>query len=196
MTNYTDIFNKTYAFVLQAEGGYANDPDDKGGMTYKGITQSTYNTYLISKHLQTKAIATEYKVGSVPKGIKFVNYKCYKNKVLIKNVDVVIHITDEEIKEIYFNRYWLASGCNKMSDLFAVVSFDTAVNMGAGVVKATGMTRVQEFMKAAQYKDVDKFLDAREAKYREFAQYGEQSRFLNGWLQRTKRLRTFVKTIK
>jgi len=32
--------------VLQAEGGYSNDPVDRGGATNFGVTQHTYSTYL------------------------------------------------------------------------------------------------------------------------------------------------------
>jgi|GEM_PF-939975 len=46
--NSTD-FDKALEFVLDAEGGYSNNPNDPGGATNKGITQDTYNTYLNSK---------------------------------------------------------------------------------------------------------------------------------------------------
>ncbi len=74
-----------------------------------------------------------------------------------------------------------------MSKIFAVICFDTAVNMGVG--------RVQEFLKASQWKDVNKFFSARETKYREFAKYGNQKIFLKGWLNRLNDLRTFTATI-
>jgi lysozyme family protein len=32
-------FEKAHAIVMSHEGGYANDPDDKGGETYKGIAR-------------------------------------------------------------------------------------------------------------------------------------------------------------
>lgn len=32
-------------FVLQEEGGYSNDPHDRGGMTMKGIIQREYDAY-------------------------------------------------------------------------------------------------------------------------------------------------------
>lgn len=38
MTNYKDFV----PFVLGWEGGVANDPDDKGGLTNKGVTYDTY----------------------------------------------------------------------------------------------------------------------------------------------------------
>ncbi len=157
-----ELFKKALAFVLKWEGGYVNDPADRGGATNKGITQYTYNSWLLSQ-------------GKQRKDVKF--------------------ISNEEVEAIYFKRYWLAAGCNKMSKKFAVLCFDTAVNMGTGVVKATGMTRNEEFLRAAQYKYVDKYIAAKRAKYYEFAKVPSQKKFLNGWLNRLNALQKFIETI-
>lgn len=149
-------------FVLKWEGGFVNDPDDKGGATNRGITQYTYTSWLKS-------------IGLTSKDVK--------------------NITMHEVSEIYFKNYWLKAGCDKMSDKFALLVFDTAVNMGTGVVKATGQTRANEFLKAAQWKYPDKFLDARRAKYCEFAKYGNQKKFLQGWLNRCNDLEKKVNTV-
>lgn len=39
-------FPEALAHTLQFEGGWANNPNDPGGATMKGITQHTYNQYL------------------------------------------------------------------------------------------------------------------------------------------------------
>ena len=95
MTN--EIFKKALKFVLNCEGGYVNNPNDKGGATNKGITQNTYNAYLKSK-------------GKPAKDVR--------------------NITDIEVEDIYYSRYWISTGCDKMSAKFAVICSDTAVNMG------------------------------------------------------------------
>lgn len=146
-----DLFEKCLEQVLKWEGGYVKDPDDKGGATNKGITQSTYNRWLLAQ-------------GKARKDVKF--------------------ISDNEVKEIYYKNYWLVSGCDKMTPKFAALCFDTAVNMGVG--------RVQEFLKAAQYKYPEKFIAARRAKYYEFSKYGNQKKFLNGWLNRLNDLEKFL----
>lgn len=150
----TDLFKKALSFVLKWEGGYVNNPNDKGGATNKGITQGTYNNWLIAQ-------------GKSRKDVKF--------------------ISQQEVEEIYYKNYWLKTGCDKMSKVFAVICFDTAVNMGVG--------RVKEFLQAARWTDPQKFLAAREQKYREFAKYGNQKIFLNGWLNRLNGLRNFIKKI-
>lgn len=148
-----DLFLKALKFVLKWEGGYVNNPHDKGGATNKGITQYTYNNWLKSKGLQ-------------PRNIKF--------------------ITNDEVKQIYYKNYWIAADCDKMSPKFAILAFDTAVNMG--------LSRVKQFLKAANWTDIDLFIKAREEKYKEFAQYGNQKIFLNGWLNRLKDLKIFIRT--
>jgi peptidoglycan hydrolase-like protein with peptidoglycan-binding domain len=43
-------------FTLQWEGGYVNHPDDLGGPTNKGITQTTYDSYRSSNNLPYKSV--------------------------------------------------------------------------------------------------------------------------------------------
>lgn len=149
-----ELFKKALQFVLKWEGGYVNNPDDKGGATNKGITQNTYNSWL-KKHNRP--------------------FKDVKN------------ISNSEVEEIYYNNYWLAAGCNKMTSKLAVLMFDTAVNMG--------ISRAKQFLKVAQWKYPNKFIQAREEKYKEFAQYGNQNIFLKGWLNRLNDLKNFIKQI-
>ena len=144
-------FEKALKFVLKWEGGYVNNPNDKGGATNKGITQTTYNAWLRSKGQKLKDIR---------------------------------NIQDSEVKEIYYNNYWLKAGCDKMSEKFAIVAFDTAVNMGVG--------RVKPFLEYAKYTSTDKFLLARIRKYAEFAKVGNQKVFLQGWLNRTLDLELYI----
>lgn len=146
-----DVFDKALSFVLRWEGGYVNNPNDKGAATNKGITQATYNSWLRSKGQNNKDVR---------------------------------QITDSEVRAIYYNNYWLAAGCNKMSEKFAILCFDTAVNMG--------VSRCKEFLDYSKYTNPDKFIIARIRKYNEFAKYGNQKIFLQGWLNRVLDLETFI----
>lgn len=154
MENNKELFKKALRFVLNREGGYSNNPNDKGGATNKGITQNTYNAYLKRKGRQARDVR---------------------------------NITDAEVEDIYYSSYWLGAGCDKMSPVFAVVCFDTAVNMGVG--------RVKPFLQEAQYMDVDAFILARIRKYNEFAKTPSQRGFLHGWLNRVFALVDFIKTL-
>ena len=41
-TTFSEIINE----ILKAEGGYVDDPDDKGGATNYGVTQATFSAFV------------------------------------------------------------------------------------------------------------------------------------------------------
>ena len=45
MINFSNKYNTCIEKLLKKEGGYVNDPDDKGGQTYRGISRK-YNPVL------------------------------------------------------------------------------------------------------------------------------------------------------
>jgi lysozyme family protein len=49
-------FEKALKFTLKWEGGYVNNPADKGGATNKGITQRTYDAYRKDKKLPLRSV--------------------------------------------------------------------------------------------------------------------------------------------
>ena len=49
-------FKNSLAIVFKHEGGFSDDPNDKGGRTNFGITQSTYNDYCKRHNLKTKDV--------------------------------------------------------------------------------------------------------------------------------------------
>ena len=148
------LFKRALSFILRWEGGYVNNPSDKGGATNMGITQYTYNSWLKS-------------LGFASRDVR--------------------HITRSEVEQIYYKNYWRKAGCHNMSPKFALLAFDTAVNMG--------LARVNQFLRVAEWKYPEKFIEAREAKYREFAKYGNQKIFLNGWLNRLNDLKVELESL-
>ena len=148
------LFKRALSFILRWEGGYVNNPSDKGGATNMGITQYTYNSWLKSLGLASRDVR---------------------------------HITRSEVEQIYYKNYWRKAGCHNMSPKFALLAFDTAVNMG--------LARVNQFLRVAEWKYPEKFIEAREAKYREFAKYGNQKIFLNGWLNRLNDLKVELESL-
>lgn len=51
-------FNDALNFVLAEEGGYNNDPDDRGGPTYKGITQANFDKFMERRELSKRDVRT------------------------------------------------------------------------------------------------------------------------------------------
>lgn len=124
--------------------------------------------------------------GPTNKGI---TQKTYDNWKKSKNEPTqnVQYITNSEVEKIYYQNYWINTSCHNMTPKFAILSFDTAVNMGK--------SRVKDFLKIAQWKYPEKFLEARKQKYIEFSQYGNQKIFLQGWLNRLNALEQLLKII-
>ena len=56
----TDISEKSFAaalpLILEYEGGYVNNPSDKGGETNKGITQKVYDVYRVNRSLPIQSV--------------------------------------------------------------------------------------------------------------------------------------------
>lgn len=148
----SENFDKMLKFVLLREGGYSNNPNDKGGETNKGITYQTYNSYRKSR-------------GLSPRSVKY--------------------ITDEEVRDIYYNNYYKASGADKiLNPKLAAYVFDTAVNMG--------VSRAKEFL-AKSGNDLNTYEQLRRNKYNQFVEYDSSQRcFLQGWNNRINSLREFV----
>jgi len=123
--------------------------------------------------------------GATNKGVTQRVYDTYRQHKKLAKQSVKL-ITNTEVSDIYYNEYWLTAKCDTLSKQVAVVAFDTAVNMGVG--------RVAEFLKESG-NNPDKFIQARENKYKEFAKVPSQTQFLKGWLNRTEALKTFIKTV-
>lgn len=69
--------------------------------------------------------------GETSKGIIKSVYDSFRKSKKLPLQSVKL-ITDDEIKEIYYNNYWLKASCDKIPNKIAVIHFDTAVNCGVG----------------------------------------------------------------
>lgn len=82
-------FQRALQLVLQSEGGWAHDPDDRGGATNRGITISTARLYIDRdftienlKHITTEQVAKVYKGhywdavkgDSLPDGVDYATF--------------------------------------------------------------------------------------------------------------------------
>ena len=69
------------------------------------------------------------------KGIQQSTYDSYRSRQGLAKKDVK-YITDSEVRDIYYNDYYVASGADKIKDqTLALQVFDTAVNMGVSASK-------------------------------------------------------------
>ena len=161
-------FDRALPIVLHVEGGFVDDPDDRGGRTNMGVTQGTYDAYRVSQGLP---------------------------------VADVLHITNEEVADIYRTRYWDEVGADTLAWPVNLILFDMAVNHGpvsakrlmqmALDVKADGVVGpvTLNAVYAAQVDSLaNEMLWQRVEKYRRIAR-GNQQKFLPGWLWRVAHLR-------
>ena len=106
-------FDKALTKVLRKEGGYSNNPADKGGETYKGIAPKYHKT----NYMWTLIDRYKDECGGV-------------NEVFKKKIAVDKQI-DAEVKRLYKTNYWDRF---KLDDVFnqdvAEQIFDDSVNRG------------------------------------------------------------------
>ena len=153
-----DRFKKCLNFVLKSEGGFVNNPNDKGGMTYKGICRKYYPDLEIWKICDVLL-----ELGKTPKEIN----EQLKNE------------NQDEINNIYKKNYWDKLDCDNKEKPFDLICFDTAVNMGVArakqFLKETNNCSSYIQLRVNYYKKIVENNPSQEV-------------FLNGWFNRVKEL--------
>lgn len=166
-----DTFNRALTFTLREEGGYVDNPADPGGATNQGVTQHVYDAWRDTQGLARQSVR---------------------------------EIASDEVESIYRHLYWHPAQCDRMQDALAICHFDFAVNHGVrgaakvlqraagvtddGIIGPTTLAAIERTVGI-----VAKYLDARAEWYREDVQRNPaQGEFLNGWLARVARLRTYA----
>lgn len=97
-------FLKALNITLRHEGGYANDPDDKGGETYQGIARAFNPDWA---------------------GWGFLDSLPYKA------INQVFNQLNSYVADFYHQRYWLKNSLDQInSDQVANAVFDWLVNSG------------------------------------------------------------------
>lgn len=106
-------FDKAYQLTMGHEGGYANDPDDKGGETYKGIARKhnpNWAGWLIIDDIK----------WSVGRSASAIN----KHAAGMENLQLMV-------RTVYMNNYWDVLKLDAVEDQeIANALFDVSVNMG------------------------------------------------------------------
>ena len=161
------LFDRALTHVLAMEGGYTNDPADPGGPTNFGITLADYARF---KH--TVITST--------------------NRAEL--IFALQHISQDDVRTIYFDAYWRAASCPKLPAPLAIFHFDTAVNMGTGTALRMLQTaldctvdgvfgpKTQAAAAAANpSRALAAYADLRRRRYRSLSGF---PRFGRGWLSR------------
>lgn len=106
--------------VLAYEGGYANDKDDAGGETYKGIARRFHSSSIMWKEIDKVKSSIKGNINSDMSRVKTINKLLESNDIVTK-----------EVERIYKKEYWDTLHLDEMrSEKIAYQLFETAVNMG------------------------------------------------------------------
>lgn len=110
MANFKIAFDRT----MKHEGGYANDPDDRGGETYMGVSRKNHPTCGIWKYVD--------ELTAQGKSRTAINTALKKNAA-VQNIVMIL----------YKQKYWDVFELDKVKrQSVANEMFDDAVNRGVG----------------------------------------------------------------
>ena len=161
-------FDYAFSLVLQSEGGYANDPVDRGGETNLGVTRSSWSFYLCRPIEDGEMMALTREI------VKPFYKKMYWDK---------LHCDD------------LPSGVDYAAFEFAVNAGNSAAakliqrSVGAPADGVMGTTTLLCLKGIAPDVLLNSFTEKKEAFYRGLAEHNpSQAKFLTGWLNRTARV--------
>jgi lysozyme family protein len=178
--SYEPSFNDAVAFTLESEGKLSNNPNDKGGLTKYGITQSFWTAY------RAKAVALPgNSIASLPAS--------------------VASITVDMALAVYHEFFWNASLPRELQGAF----FDFAVNSGPGTAarklqEVLGVTVDGDLgtktmgklavMQAPQLRKLrNDYVTARLVYDMDVAQHNPQDlAFIEGWVRRVTKLYDFA----
>lgn len=165
-------FDIAYPLTSMHEGGYVNDPTDRGGETYAGITRKNFPTW---------------------PGWATVDAVKPKTKQIIPSLAA-------EVKEFYRVNFWNRHGLSGiMSQKIANAIYDWNVNSGAPAIKSIqrlagvtddgvlGMQSVKAINACNEQETLSKYIDDRIAFYKLIVEKDpKQKKFLTGWVNRAK----------
>ncbi len=107
-------YNLAYRKILKSEGGYVNDPDDRGGETYKGIARKFWPGWL-----GWTVIDSLKKAGKFP-----------KKPVTPNEIEIDTQLQNE-VRMFYYHQFWSKIGGDKIKNQsIAEMLLDAAVNEG------------------------------------------------------------------
>ncbi|TAJ84763.1 glycosyl hydrolase 108 family protein [Reyranella sp.] len=162
-------YPQAIAFVLRWEGGLADDPDDHGGRTMKGVTQRVYDTWRQNNGLSTRDVAVieDAELGDIYSRGYWKPARC---ETLRSALDLVTFDTSVN----------MGPG-RAVRILQEAVGTDVDGGFGAKTQAACDACALPDA--------VVKYCAIREGLYHTFAARPGQAKFLRGWLNRLNDLR-------
>lgn len=162
------VFDEALCFVLAREGGYSDNPADRGGATCAGVTQSTYDAFRNGSGLAPRPV-----LNITPREIRQIYWGGYWRPAACEAI------------------------AGTKPDL-ALVHFDAAVNQGVGEAElmlqralgvtadgAIGPSTLAAVVVANELTAISALLVERARVYRAIVQqHPEDAQFLPGWLSR------------
>jgi lysozyme family protein len=170
MQNITSqSFTDSLRFILRWEGGFVDDPDDRGGRTNKGVIQGVYNSWRADQALPQQDIKQidDQEVAAIYYQRYWLAAKCdaLRGKLDFATFDTAVNMGPNRAIKILQR----ATGC------------DADGVFGAKTQAACDSCDLGEAM--------INYCDVRESLYRSFATRPGQAKFLKGWLNRLNALR-------
>ena len=172
LDNKKDPFDNIFSYILMVEGGYSNNPNDKGGATKYGITENVAKAYGYDVSSLTKEQAKEIYY----KGFYLKNKldKIASDKVALSIFDWLVNSGIWAIKKAQLTL------CN----LGYKVDIDGII--GRDTLNSLNSVNVNEFLN--EYHRIQKLFYEAIVKNNQ-----SQKVFLNGWLNRIKFKIKFIK---
>ena len=184
MNKQTNLIN----MILRNEGGYANDPSDSGGRTYKGISENNFPKWkgrkIINKHEPLKR-------GEYIKDEEIFNFYLvhfyYKLKLdQINNLYISAHLLDHGVNAGISN----GVKCLQRA-LNDILSIDIIVDGKIGPVT------ISEINNSNPKTLLSKLIEEREKYYKSLVDKNPKlKKFLNGWLNRINETNKYINNLK
>ena len=170
MQNITSpAFGASLPFILRWEGGFVDDPDDRGGRTNKGVTQNVYQTWRTDQGLPQQDVQqiNDQEVAAIYYQRYWLPAKCdaLRRKLDLAAFDTAVNMGPNRAIKVLQQ----AVGC------------DADGAFGDKTKAACDGCDLGEAM--------INYCDIREGIYRTLAQRPGQDKFLKGWLNRLNALR-------
>jgi lysozyme family protein len=131
--------------------------------------------------------------GATMRGIIQTTYDSYRRSKSLERRPVR-YITEAEVRDIYYSRYWVVSGAHALPWPLSLTVFDAAVNMGPGRAREfLNNTRRAWGLKARTLDLARGVIDQRVEFYYRLARARPSMQvFLKGWLNRARALKQLV----